>query len=74
MRGLQCADPIQTVDRLAIVIGSDVTLPRCEEFTQFRAEIVPDAETVGTPKMIVETTRCAREPVRSALNHGDAID
>jgi hypothetical protein len=64
MRGLQCADLMQTVDGLAMVIGGDVTLPRCEEFPQFRAEIVPDAETLGTPKMIVETTRCARENVR----------
>ena len=65
MRGLQCADPIQTVDGIAIAGGNDAVLPlACEEFTRFRAEIVPDAETVGTPKMIVETTRCAREPVR----------
>jgi len=64
MRGQQCADPRQTVDGIAILIGSDVAPPACEEFTRFRAEIVPDAETVGTPKMIVETTRCAREPVR----------
>ena len=64
MRGLQCADPIQTVDGIAILIGSDVAALACEEFTRLRAEIVPDAETVRTPKMIVETTRCARENVR----------
>ena len=65
MRGLQCGDPIQTADGIAIAGGNDVVAPlACEEFTRFRAEIVPDAETVGTPKMIVETTRCAREPVR----------
>ena len=66
MHGLQCGDPIQTTDGIAIAGGNDAVAPRaCEEFTRFRAEIVPDAETVGTPKMIVETTRCAREPVRS---------
>jgi hypothetical protein len=64
MRGLQCADPIQTADGLAILTGSDVAALACEEFTRFRAEFVPDAETVRTPKMIVETTRCARESVR----------
>ena len=64
MRGLQCADPIQTADGLAILTGSDVAALACEEFTQLRAEIVPDAETVRTPKMIVETTRYARENVR----------
>jgi hypothetical protein len=35
----------------------------CEEFTRFRAEIGP-GQIETTPKMIVETTRCAREPVR----------
>jgi hypothetical protein len=65
MRGLQCGDPIQTADGIAIAIGDDAVLPlACEEFTQFRAEIAPDAETMGTLEMIVETTRCAREPVR----------
>ena len=65
MRGLQCGDPRQTADGIAIAGGNDVVAPlACEEFPRFRAEIVPDAETVGTPKMIVETTRCAREPVR----------
>jgi hypothetical protein len=64
MRRLQCADPIQTVDGIAILIGSDVAPLACEEFTRFRAEIVPGAETAGTLKMIVETTRCARESVR----------
>jgi len=65
MRGLQCGDPIQTADGIAIAGGDDAVAPRaCEEFTRFRAEIVPGAEAVATPKMIVETTRCAREPVR----------
>jgi len=65
MRGLQCGDPIQTADGIAIAGGNDAVLPLAwEEFTRFRAEIVPDAETAGTPKMIVETTRCARESVR----------
>jgi hypothetical protein len=57
MRGLQCADPIQTADGIAIAGGNDVVAPlRCDEFTRFRAEIAPGAETVTTPKMIVETT------------------
>jgi hypothetical protein len=65
MRGLQCGDPIQTADGIAIAGGNDVVAPlACDEFNRFRAEIVPGAETVGTPKMIVETTRCAREPGR----------
>ena len=57
MRGLQCGDPIQTADGIAIAGGNDVVapLPR-EEFTRFRAEIAPDAETVTTLKMIVKTT------------------
>jgi len=66
MRGLQCGDPIQTADGIAIAGGNDVVAPlACEEFTRFRAEIARDAETVKTPKMIVETTCCAREPVRT---------
>jgi len=57
MRGLQCGDPIQTADGIAIVGGSDVVAHlRCEEFTRFRAKIAADAETVTTPKMIVKTT------------------
>jgi hypothetical protein len=65
MRGLQCGDPIQTADGIAIAMGDAVVAPlACEEFTRFCAEIAPDAETVTTPKMIVETTCCARENVR----------
>ena len=57
MRGLQCGDPIQTADGIAIAMGNDVVAPlHCEEFTRFRAEIALDAETLATPKMIVETT------------------
>jgi len=65
MHGLQCGDPIQTADGIAIAGGNDVVapLPR-EEFTRFRAEIAPDAEAAATPKMIVETTSCAGEDAR----------
>ncbi len=46
MRGLQCADPIQTVDGIAIAGGNDAVLPlACEEFTRFRAEIGPGAKS-----------------------------
>jgi hypothetical protein len=46
MRGLQCADPIQTVDGTAIAGGNDVVAPlACEEFTRFRAEIGPGAKS-----------------------------
>jgi hypothetical protein len=46
MRGLQCADPIQTVDGIAIAGGNDVVAPlACEEFTRFRAEIGPGAKS-----------------------------
>jgi hypothetical protein len=51
MRGLQCGDPIQTADGIAIAIGNGVVARlRCEEFTRFRAEIATDAEIVETPK------------------------
>ena len=51
MRGLQCGDPIQTADGIAIAGGNDVVArTRCEQFTRFRAEIAADAETVKTPK------------------------
>lgn len=57
MSGLQCGDPIRTADGIAITGGNDVVAPlRCDEFTRFRAEIATYAETVTTPKMIVETT------------------
>jgi hypothetical protein len=56
MRGLQCGDPIQA-DGIALAGGNDVVPPlACEEFTRFRAAIATAAETVTTPKMIVETT------------------
>jgi hypothetical protein len=57
MRGLQCGDPIQTADGIAIAGGNDVVAPLAyEKFTRFRAEITLDAEPATTPKMIVETT------------------
>jgi hypothetical protein len=57
MRGLQCADPIQAAEGIAMAGGNDVVVPLCsEEFTRFRAEIATAAETVETPEMIVKTT------------------
>jgi hypothetical protein len=57
MSGLQCGDPIQTADGIAIAGGNDVVAPlRGEEFTRFRAAIASDVETAETPKMIVKTT------------------
>jgi hypothetical protein len=51
MRGLQCGDPIQTADGIAIAGGNGIVAPlTCEKFTRFRAEIATDAETVETPK------------------------
>jgi hypothetical protein len=51
MRGLQCGDPIQSADGIAIAGGDDVVAPlSCDEFTRLRAEIATAAETGGTPK------------------------
>jgi hypothetical protein len=77
MRCLQCADPIQTADGIAIAGGNDAVAPlRCEEFTRFRAEIATDAETAGTPENEdVRRDSALRTRERAhALNHGDAID
>ena len=75
MRWLQCSDPIQTADGIAIAGGNDAVAPlRCEEFTRFRAEIA--AETAGTPENEnVRHDNALRTRERAhALNHGDAID
>ena len=57
MRGLQCGDPIQAADGVALAGGNDVVIPlHSDEFTRFRAEIAAAAKTVETPKMIVKTT------------------
>jgi len=57
MRGLQCGDPIQTADGFAIATGGDVVAPlRLLTIHAVSRRNCPDAETVTTPKMIVETT------------------
>ena len=51
MRGLQCGDPIQPADGIAIAGGNGVVARlACEEFTRFRAGIATGAATVETPK------------------------
>ena len=75
MRALQCADPIQAADGIAILNGDDVIAPlHGEEFTRFRAGIATDAETAANP-----TNHCRDNVLHTrkrahALNHGDAID
>jgi len=57
MRGLQCADPIQAADGIAMAGGNDVVAPlRLLTIHAVSRRNCPDAETVTTPKMIVETT------------------
>jgi hypothetical protein len=75
MRWLQCADPIQTADGIAMAIGNDVIAPlRCEEFTQVSAEIAPGAETAGTPENNRRDNVLRTRERAHALNYGDAID
>jgi hypothetical protein len=75
MRGLRCADTIQTANGIAMRVGSDVIAPvLCEEFTLFRAEIRTDAARVGTPTNDRRDTALRTRQRAHALNHGGAID
>ena len=74
MRGLQCADPIQTVDGIAILIGSDVAPLACEEFTRFRAEIAARRQNRDNAKNDCRDNALRTRERAHALNHGDAID
>jgi hypothetical protein len=75
MRGLQCGDPIQTADGVAILIGNDVVAPlACEEFTRFRAEIAAWRQNRDNAQNDCRDNVLRTLARAHALNHGDAID
>ena len=75
MRGLQCGDPIQTADGIAIAGGNDVVapLPR-EEFTRFRAEIATRRQNRDHAKNDCRDNVLSTRERAHALRYGDAID
>jgi hypothetical protein len=75
MRGLQCGDPIQIADGIAILIGNDAVAPlACEEFTRLRAEIAARRQNRDNAKNDCRDNVLRTRARAHALNHGDAID